>query len=237
MQKYSVGSHDYDLHVTCGYTVYPKAINVPICVWEKCCVIANEEARLIFNGGAPSHHTDTEDAGDGKRSQAELDHNLSLRPKVVQQLCSRIKAYLNKHYPNHTPRDFVILRSDKGCEDQPAHMDYTPSDTKHVTNDEEMPLACVLCLEEGTMFDVWPWAFGPDFWSSPFTRYPNLRLALNVGDLLVFRGDLVHAGAGYNHDNIRLHCYMDHKSTKRTHNVTFYLDQDSRILPRKKVKI
>lgn len=36
------------------------------------------------------------------------------------------------------------------------------------------------------------------------------KVNLNKGDILLFRGDLVHSGSGYDDFNHRLHCYMDY---------------------------
>ena len=39
---------------------------------------------------------------------------------------------------------------------------------------------------------------------------PNpMLLRLAVGDMLVWRGDLVHAGAGYAEEHVRVHAYVD----------------------------
>ena len=48
-------------------------------------------------------------------------------------------------------------------------------------------------------------------------------VALDAGDLLVFRGDLSHAGAAYREDNLRLHVYIDSPLHPREKDST-YLD-------------
>ena len=58
------------------------------------------------------------------------------------------------------------------------------------------------------------------------------QLTLNCGDMLVFRGDLVHAGAAFDQLNVRLHAYLDvmggpQRQVDRTHLVdeTVYVRQ------------
>jgi len=45
------------------------------------------------------------------------------------------------------------------------------------------------------------------------------------GDILYFRGDLVHAGASYDRENFRLHCFMDSPSVKRVKNRTWLIEK------------
>ena len=48
-----------------------------------------------------------------------------------------------------------------------------------------------------------------------------VSLTLNAGDVLVMRGDTVHAGSGYVRGHFgRLHAYLDHPSVKRCPNTT-----------------
>lgn len=36
-------------------------------------------------------------------------------------------------------------------------------------------------------------------------------ISMNQGDLLLFRGDLVHGGAAYDQANYRIHCFLDYE--------------------------
>ena len=51
---------------------------------------------------------------------------------------------------------------------------------------------------------------------------------INKGDVIIFRGDLVHAGAEYYSENVRLHAYIDSVKYKREKNITYIpkLDDD-----------
>jgi ectoine hydroxylase-related dioxygenase (phytanoyl-CoA dioxygenase family) len=56
-------------------------------------------------------------------------------------------------------------------------------------------------------------------------RLRKKQLSLNCGQIVVFRGDLIHAGSAYIQDNYRVHCYLDAKHTKRRHDATFKLPE------------
>jgi len=47
-----------------------------------------------------------------------------------------------------------------------------------------------------------------------------MQLALNAGDVVVFRGDLVHAGATYEKRNVRLHVSLDVEDIAQSANST-----------------
>ena len=46
-------------------------------------------------------------------------------------------------------------------------------------------------------------------------------IRLQIGDILIFRGDLVHSGAAFTAENVRVHCYLDHDNVVRDENTTF----------------
>ena len=51
---------------------------------------------------------------------------------------------------------------------------------------------------------------GTRLWVYPDGCAGSARLLpLQVGDVLVWRGDLVHAGAGYTAEHVRVHAYVD----------------------------
>ena len=60
-------------------------------------------------------------------------------------------------------------------------------------------------LFSGTLFDVWPGAIRFD--SS--RKFKHLQIKLQAGDVLIFRGDLVHGGAAVKEANVRIHAYME----------------------------
>ena len=151
----------------------------------------------------------------------------------VKQLSEQIRAKLIEIFPNHKPNDMVVLCSEPGCESQDPHADYTYEDLTRDRNDrfpenEDMPLGVVVALQDNTFFDVWPGSILTI--DKPATP---IRLKLKrAGDVLIFRGDLVHAGAFFKHYNIRIHTYLDHPSVKRTPNTTNKERENENIIPR-----
>lgn len=88
-----------------------------------------------------------------------------------------------------------------------------------------MPLAVLIALEKRTTLNVWPKAIrnlqGVD------NPIKSKLISLNPGDMLIFRGDLVHAGSKYKDENVRLHAYLDSPLIDRINNRTFIISLDS----------
>lgn len=95
---------------------------------------------------------------------------------------------------------------------QPAHRDAPELNAREVArsgrrpiaelSDAEVPLSAMLAIQEDTKL----WIFGSCDADAEATA---VLLELQVGDVLVWRGDLVHAGAGYRIVHYRLHAYFD----------------------------
>lgn len=52
------------------------------------------------------------------------------------------------------------------------------------------------------------------------------QVHLTIGDVLIFRGDAVHAGSAYpTKPNMRLHCYIDSPLLRRPKNKTYILEK------------
>ncbi len=100
-----------------------------------------------------------------------------------------------------------------------------------------MPLASLSALMDGTLLDVWPGAIRFDASRS----YKPLQIKLNKGDVLIFRGDLVHAGASVGAvENVRIHAYLDvegvvrpkHKEGDMEVEETYFMCDEKNILKR-----
>jgi len=85
------------------------------------------------------------------------------------------------------------LHSEKDCTMQGWHADYDP---KKVAGVPKKPQSAVLALEPNTFF----WVAGRDGMA--------IKIVMRPGDILVFDGDLVHAGAQYSKPNTRIHAYL-----------------------------
>ncbi len=122
---------------------------------------------------------------------------------------ARLKSVLREKLGNILPRHkidaMVTLLSMHGCKAQLEHTDLSPETLANVLlpqDDEDMPLPCLVALTDDTVFDVWPGAIRFD--SS--RKYKQMQIRLRAGDVLIFRGDLVHAGAAVGLvENVRFH--------------------------------
>ena len=184
-----------------------------------------ELAEEIFNNG---------DAGmsvnDGRRLQLPFSKLVDV-PEAVE-LHKLVVAEMLKRFPHRRPNDLVMLVSESGCQSQREHSDYTRANLLRVgQDDDQMPLACIIALHDGTTIDVWP---GSIRWAQRTFNESlvPLKVTLNRGDVVFFRGDLVHAGAASTLFNIRLHIYLDVDGVSRSANYTFYMHQDACVLPR-----
>lgn len=131
---------------------------------------------------------------------------------------------------------FVLLRSLPGCTRQFAHTDYIPDEELLSCTVEERPLLCVFALEDKTKLVVWPGSHKVIHGRGRSLKPIEPKVVwLDAGDAIVFRGDLVHAGAEYDTENIRLHCYIDSKAVNRYPNRTFIIQKHADPLVQEKI--
>ena len=113
-------------------------------------------------------------------------------------LCKRVfpKLYVGEKTP-------TILKSKVGCSQQVWHTDYSSKDIKSLKN-SHVPLSLWIPVSaEGGSICVCDMG-------------ERKMLNLRQGDLLVFRSDLIHAGAPCEmQENYRLHCYLDSPDIER----------------------
>lgn len=114
---------------------------------------------------------------------------ISCEEPIIAALITRLQEI--DSCSEYTLQNPVLLQSLKGCKQQQWHTDYDPSD--HTTG-----FGLLLALEDDTRFE---------------TLEETVRLSR--GDLLIFKGDLVHAGSWYDKENIRIHAYWDIVHTRR----------------------
>lgn len=90
---------------------------------------------------------------------------------------------------------------------QPRHWDVPDNDDEGHMEDlnlpaTDVPLSVMVAIEPGAKLWIYPDGCGSE-------QETALLVELEVGDVLVWRGDLVHAGAGYGVDHYRIHAYVD----------------------------
>ena len=223
------GLSEFALHQH-GFQVFPLILSV-----------STDVARIIFDAASSRAHRIFNDAGldeednDGQRKQFPVK-KLVRGCAELRNVWERLSAWISVTYPNHQVKDAVVLLSlDGGCLPQIAHTDYTEESLRNVNlleeSSERIPLACILALQDDTPFDVWPGAITFNGEGEPFE---HCTVVLNRGDVLIFRGDLVHAGAAFGNANARLHTYLDVEGVNREPDQTFYMDKEDHILPRGK---
>ena len=126
---------------------------------------------------------------------------------IISRLCTQ-GLFI---HDRHVVEELVAIRSYTGCPEQPRHCDYNAKALVGV-EDSCIPLSVLWAVEDGSQLIL----FG--------RNGTRVVLPLPTGMLVVFRGDLGHAGAGYNQSNTpghagagykqsntRVHCYVSMK--------------------------
>ena len=84
---------------------------------------------------------------------------------------------------------------------QPAHADAERAPGLSHLKPQNKPFSALIAIQSGTLL----WIF-PSGCENPEDRF---LVRLDVGDVLLFQGDVVHAGAGYACEHYRIHAYVD----------------------------
>ena len=105
-----------------------------------------------------------------------------------------------------------MLHSRQRCHEQKRHWDYNPDLLEG--RQGRKPASVILALEPGARVI---------FFEDEYMATGKVPVQLNPGDLLVFDGDVSHAGASYAMPNTRIHVYLDVKGIKRTSSVSLAL--------------
>ncbi|KAG2785455.1 hypothetical protein PC129_g12520 [Phytophthora cactorum] len=99
---------------------------------------------------------------------------------------------------------------------QDPHKDFPALETsKALSKKNCIQASVIVALMPGTRFIVFPRRLG-----SLVDMDDTKVLVLDKGQILVFRGDLVHAGADFDEENIRLHCYVLVKGIEQKEDTT-----------------
>lgn len=193
---------------TIGYEVFKGALK------EECTqqVLSNCK-RQIHRGNVIFNQYQTTNS-DKKRSQ------IPLKPEnpTMERFQNSVNSFLIEKYPNLIPKDMVILKSLPGCQRQHPHTDYVPRKELLQVEDEYMPLGCIVGLMGGTKLYVWENSIKDN------RKCKETLVYLEPGDVLVFRGDFVHAGADYEDYNYRVHSFLDSPKVVRGKNETYFVE-------------
>lgn len=132
---------------------------------------------------------------DQKRRQVQLTQGHAIVKAVTRALGKNGFLY------GRCPGESVLIHSKPGCRRQQWHTDY---DSSAVRTLRKKPLGVLVALMPDTVFET------------PFRRF-----VMQEGDMIVFDGDEVHAGAAYSQENTRFHMYLDSPTHTRQHNKTY----------------
>ena len=217
-----------------GFVVHRGAIAIDESMRSYFQSLPGDVSHAIFNN-APVDAPEN----DGKRSQVDFSL-IEIHSLVAQQLLTTVKTKLAQLAPHYLVAGATVLHSEPGCLAQLAHIDYPPPnpDADHAQERRTLPLGCVVALMDDTCVDVWPAAAGYEFPEG--AQFDCHHVLLSAGDVLMFRGDLVHGGAASDSENVRLHCYLEPAdgSFRRQQDadgseLTHFMDDCAAILPRR----
>ena len=124
------------------------------------------------------------------------------------------------------PRQLVALKTEEDAKKQFCHTDYNPEMIFDLP-DHHMPLLLMIPLEDNTTLHIWNPSRAILAGTYRFTKVKSSVLTINKGDLVVFRGDLIHAGSEWNGSaKYRLHCYFHHPSVPFPDNQTWRVNKN-----------
>ena len=130
---------------------------------------------------------------DGKRKQVDLDaHDEAARDvhAVLQQ---------QGELAGRRPAEWRALHSQPGCKRQKRHWDYNPNEVRNLRQlGLRVPCSVIAAMQDGAQLLVWD-----------HERGVEVPVVMFAGDVLVFDGDVVHAGAQYSVGSTRVHVYLD----------------------------
>jgi hypothetical protein len=155
---------------------------------------AEQESRPITAGQA-----------DGKRKQVKVSADEEIGLELLKalhkvgELSGRSRSEVN------------VLDSQPGCKRQKLHWDYDPGLVAALGRKKKKPCSVILALQSGTRLLV-----------RDEDADENVAVPLAPGDILVFDGDVAHAGEWYASRNTRVHMYLDVDGVPREEDFTWF---------------
>lgn len=142
------------------------------------------------------------------RNQAYLEFGSVARNKQqLTEMLDWLTAVFKLVMPGRQPVGWTARWSEPGCATQHPHYDYPP---QRVPEDwQERAFSMRLCTCDGGLLPVWE-----D--ERKLEEFELIRL--NRGDMVLFRSDVLHTGAPYEHGHrYTLHVYLDSKLVVHRH--------------------
>ena len=156
--------------------------------------------------------------GDGKRQQCKSTGSNAIREcKSLLQSFSEGKGLLDggktlvnvRSLRSDATPGYDVHMNQRQPGDGPDHADAAAPGSLRGKPVRDVPCSLIGAVEEGSRLRIQP--FGEEW----------ITVHLKPGDVLVFRGDLLHSGVGYDTPNIRIHAYIDSPVIKRKTNFLF----------------
>lgn len=155
-------------------------------------------------------HNNNSGQNDHKRSQIHFNS--------VPDFLRLYEQKLIKLFPKYNKAFSSIIKSQHGCKEQNAHVDYMINDRflSKLKSCKMPPLNAILGLETGAKLKVYPRShklmrrsFGATRRSKRLQKkIKPVYVSIPVGSVLVFRGECVHAGCAYEQTNKRIHTFL-----------------------------
>lgn len=179
------------------YKIFKHIVDIPNYIKD---YITDESKKgePIFN------NNDDENSGDGKRIQHDF------RCKIGNHFKRHLRNFIKDNgFNDHYLRDLVIIRSEPYCKRQKLHHDYDVNELR-VIKKKNYPYGIIVGISDHSRFII-----------SDDKQSRTRTIHIDKGDVLIFRGDVLHAGAEYYSENVRLHAYIDSVKYKRKKNKTY----------------
>ena len=132
---------------------------------------------------------------------------------VIAELDAIVGRQAREINPQWCPRVYTILKSLPGGPRQAPHRDFTTQQIGCVAP-IDLPGSAMICIHEPVSIATYgSGSYRPSM--------DNERiLTIDPGDVLFFRGDLIHCGMAYTTTNIRIHCYLDRSGMESYYDTT-----------------
>ena len=152
------------------------------------------------------------------RAQAHFPNTPALKSAPFKKMVKFVQDNLINNIPEMlwVPKNWVVLRSLAGGEEQEAHCDFPSFETSMCVaiHDNSVQGGFIAGLMDNSSLIVYESCFGA------FAQSKRKVIKFGKGDCVIFRGDLVHAGAAYDKINYRIHAVLTVKGIKWDDNVT-----------------
>lgn len=158
---------------------------------------------------------DYEEKNNYSYNQEELNF-INDNPKLIGEFLDKLDFELNQFDSNFRVKNLALLESAPHGEHQAPHMDFKPEEkfdamtfrqskeNKYITKNASV----IIALKQEVKMVVWKSTFNVEFLDKELFNRNRSVVSIAPGQMLLFRGDLVHAGYGYDNYNRRLHLYV-----------------------------